>query len=122
MTISVERKEELLDKANEYARTLANIFKGIAPKSNSPGEVELRLAFDFFVAKREWRKFRQLLQLELPKRTGKITRYWKIVNQKLSIFLLNRYNEEEFAYFMGWVVRLIKYEFLLIRTSYRKLK
>lgn len=122
MTISVERKEELLDKANEHARTLAYIFKEITPKSNSPGEGELRLAFDFFVAKREWRKFRQLLQSELPKRTGKTTRYWKIVNQELSMFLLNKYNEEEFAYFMGWIVRLIKYEFLLIRTSYRKLK
>ena len=120
MVISVERKEELLDRADKLARALVPVLKQIAPNSKSPGEAELRLAFNFFVAKKDCKKFKQLLQLELPKRTGKTRQYWRVVKQKLLPFLSNKYSEEEFAYFLGWVVRLIRHEFSTIRTSHRK--
>ena len=120
MMISVERKEELLDKADKLARVLAPVLKQIGPESKSPGEAELRLAFNFFATKREWKKFKQLLQLELPKRTGRTRQYWRVVKRELLPFLSNKYSEEEFAYFLGWIVRLTRYEFSTIRTSHRK--
>jgi hypothetical protein len=122
MSISIERKEELLDRADKFAKVLAIALKQIAPEGKPPSEAELRLAFDFFLEKRNFKDFKQLLQLELPKRTGKTRQYWRVVTQKLLPFLSSKYSEEEFAYFLGWIVRLLKYDFLLIRTSYWKLK
>lgn len=122
MLIPVEKKEELLNEAFKLARVLVPSFRQIAPKSKSPGEAELRLAFNFFLTKRNWAEFKQLLRLELPKRTGRTQRYWRVVKQKLLPFLSNTYDEEEFAYFLGWVARLVRYEFSTIRTSRRKFR
>ncbi|MHA1401577.1 MAG: hypothetical protein ACTSQE_14600 [Candidatus Heimdallarchaeaceae archaeon] len=117
MVISVEKREALLNKAEELAKELSYAFKKIAPGKKFPGETELRIAFEFFISKKNFSEFKKLLQRNLPKRTAKTSKYWEEVRQQIFPFFSNRYSEEEFSYLLGWAIRLMRYKFLISQRS-----
>lgn len=119
METLLEKKETLLNVAEELANDLFSNLKNVSPNTKSPGEAELRILFNFLISEKDNTKLRILLSKKLPNRTKKTPEYWNKIREIIKP-LLDDYDIEELSYLVGWSIRLLKYKNLATSKSFSK--